>query len=84
MPDEEEARLLATLNDCHWLSRVASDALTRPMHSVVMGGDAHRKLVAADATARVNHAAALLAWRAYRRETNDSAAAKSRVSGAGG
>jgi hypothetical protein len=76
MPDAEEARLLAALKDCNWLSRVASDALTRPMHSVLMGSDAHRILVETDAAARANHAAALSALRVYR------AREKSRVSSA--
>ena len=75
MPDEEETRLLAALKERHWLSRFASDALTRPIHSVVYGSDAHRKLVEADATAKMNHAAALLAWRVYRQQE------KSQVSG---
>ena len=66
MPDKEETRLCAALRDCLWSSRVASDALTRPMYSVVFGSAAHRKLVEADATARVNHDAALSALRAYR------------------
>jgi hypothetical protein len=81
MPDEEEARLLAVLKGCLWSSRVASDALTRPMHSVIIGGAAHRKLMEAEATARVNHAAALLAWRAYKRAEDDTATKKSRGSG---
>jgi hypothetical protein len=82
MPDAEETRLLAALKDCHWSSRVASDALTRPMYSVILGSASHRKLVEADATARVNHKAALLAWRAYRRAENYTAAEKSHGSGA--
>jgi hypothetical protein len=83
MRDEEETRLLAVLKDCGWLSRVASDALTRPVHSVIHGSNAHRKLVEADAAARVTHAAALLALRTYRAAEDHSAAEKSHVSGGG-
>jgi hypothetical protein len=78
MPDEEETRLLAALKDCDWLSRVASDALKRPMYTVVVGSAAHRKLVEADATASVKYDAATVALRAYRQ------AEKQRVSGSGG
>jgi hypothetical protein len=77
VPDKEETRLLDALKDCDWLSRAASDALTRPMHSVIHGSDAHRKLVEAEAATRVNYARALLALRAYR------AAEKAHVSGGG-
>jgi hypothetical protein len=83
MPDKEETRLLAALKDCRWLSRVATDALTRPMHCVIVGSDAHRKLVEADGTASMNHAAALLAWRTYSQEESDTPAEKSHASGGG-
>ena len=77
MPDQEETRLLAALKDCRWLSLVAADKLTRPMHRVIYGGGAHRKLVEADTIARVNYKAALIALTTYRTAEN------SRVSGRG-
>jgi hypothetical protein len=77
MPDEEETRLLAAVKDCHWLSQFASDALTRPVHSVIVGSAAHHKLIEADKLANEHYetaTAALYAWRN----------SKPLVSGAGG
>jgi hypothetical protein len=66
MRDEEETRLLAALRDCHWLSRVASDALKRPMHSVIVGSAAHHKLIEADRVAREQFETARIALRNWR------------------
>jgi hypothetical protein len=77
MPDEEETRLLAVLNDRHWLSLFASDALTRPVHSVIMGSAAHHKLIEADKVACEQYETAKAALHAWRNS-------KQRVSGAGG
>ena len=77
MPDEEETRLLAVLNDCHWLSRFASDALTRPVHGVIMGSAAHQKLIEADKVANEHYETAIAALSEWRNS-------KPRVSGAGG
>jgi hypothetical protein len=78
MPDEEEARLLAALTECHWLSLAASAALKRPIHSVVNGSNAHRKLAETDAAARAACNAARLALREYRGKS------KEKAQGAGG
>jgi hypothetical protein len=77
MPDDEETRLLAVLKDCHWLSRVALDALTRPVHSVIMGSAAHHKLIEAEKVASEQYETAKAALWAWRNP-------KPRVSSAGG
>jgi hypothetical protein len=66
MPDEEETRLLAALKECHWLSRAATDALKRPMHSVIVGSAAHRELIEADRVAGERYEAAKTALRTWR------------------
>ena len=76
MPDEEEAQLLAVVKRCHWLSRVALDALTRPVHRVILGSAAHHELIEADRVASELYEAAKAALSAWRN-------LKPHVSGAG-
>ena len=64
--EEEEARLLAALTECQRLSRAASAALTHPDQIVVYNSSTHRRLMEADAEARLKYAAARVALRAYR------------------
>jgi hypothetical protein len=66
MPDEEEARLLAALNDCLWLSQVASYAANHAVYGAASDNDAYLKLVEADATASEQYTAARAALKAYR------------------
>ena len=63
---EEETRLVAELKRCHWLSRFASDALTRPMYRVIGGSAAHHKLIEADRAAREQYETARTALHAWR------------------
>ena len=65
-PDEEETRLLAALQECYWLSRVATDALKRPMHSVIVGSAAHHELIEADRVASERYETAKTALRTWR------------------
>src|SRR5579862_3089387 len=66
MPNEEEQRLLAEVKKCFRLTLAAWSALHHPVRSVVHGSLAHRKLVQADAVARLRYEAAKAAPRAYR------------------
>jgi hypothetical protein len=66
MPDEEEARLLAEVKYRHRVSLAAWAALHHPVRSVVHGSDDHRKLVQADAIARLRYHDAKGALLAYR------------------
>jgi hypothetical protein len=67
MPDEEEMRLRAVVVECHRLSLAASSALEHPVHRVVYGSEAHRKLVEANAIASEQYEVAEAALKAYRK-----------------
>jgi hypothetical protein len=69
--DEEEAWLLASLTECQRSMLAASSALASPIHSVLYNSDTYRKLVEADATARVKYKAAGAALRGYRVAKNE-------------
>ena len=66
MPNEEERRLLAEVKKCFRLSLAAWSARNHPVRSVVHGSDDHRKLVQADAIARLRYHDAKGALLAYR------------------
>jgi hypothetical protein len=70
VPEENETRLIAELNKSHQLYVAAWEDLARPAHSVIHNGEVHRKLLEAQAAARLRYVAvkaALWAWRASRR-----------------
>src|SRR5580700_2399243 len=77
MRDQEEERLQAEVTESCRQCVAAMSALTRPVHSVVNGGDTHRELLKVDADARAKYDSAVVALRAYRNRD------KARASGGG-